>query len=363
MRAGQEKGQRQDHGLGELLRYENVAWFEDGLVRILDRRVYPTEKRFVECSSVEEVAGAITDMVTQSAGPYTAAGMGMALAAWQVREKSQGEQWTALEEAAGQLARARPTTEARMRRVTGASLLAAKAALARGESDLSPSLFQIAFDSLERRYERMAHVGEHLVSLFSPQTTLMTHCYGETIVGTMIRAARAKGIDLKIFCPETRPYFQGARLTASLAADMGVDVTVITDNMPAELLSHRKIDLFTTAADAITTGGFVVNKTGTLQIAIVAKYYGVPYFVTGIPDGVSLDQITIEERDPEFVLQVGGIHHTKEAVKGYYPAFDITPPHLVTGVVTDLGILTPYNLGDYPSQPGSKADYWGSPVL
>ena len=81
--------QRQDDGLGELLRYENVAWFENGIVRILDRRVYPKQKRFVHCETVDEVAEAIADMVTQSAGPYTAAGMGMALASWQVKNKSE----------------------------------------------------------------------------------------------------------------------------------------------------------------------------------------------------------------------------------------------------------------------------------
>ncbi|HZK28717.1 MAG TPA: S-methyl-5-thioribose-1-phosphate isomerase [Clostridia bacterium] len=358
-----DKQKRHDHDLGFLLRYENIAWYEDGMVRILDRRIYPTQVKYVECLTVGEVADAITAMVTQSAGPYTAASMGMALAAYHVRGQSKSQQMLALEQAAQQLSTARPTTESRMRRVTGGALIAAKAALDKDEHDLSQTLFEVAFDSLERRYERMSRVGEHLISLLANQATIMTNCFGETIVGTAIRAAQEKGITLKLFCPETRPYFQGARLTSSVAIDMGVDVTVITDNMPAEVLSSHHIDLFTTAADAITMDGYVVNKIGTLQIAIAAKYYGVPYFVTGIPDTLSIGEITIEQRNPEFVLEARGVRNTKPGVKGYYPAFDITPPHLVSGVVTDKGILTPYTLSDYSHSDHGEDEYYGGLII
>jgi methylthioribose-1-phosphate isomerase len=358
-----DKQKRHDYDLGFLLSYENIAWYEDGVVRILDRRIYPTQVQFVECRTPEEVADAIAAMVTQSAGPYTAAGMGMALAAYHVRGQSDARQLQALEEAAERLSTARPTTESRMRRVTGGALIAAKAAFDRGESDVSQTLFEVAFDSLERRYERMSRVGENLISLLPDRATIMTNCFGETIVGTMIRAAQEKGIDLKLYCPETRPYFQGARLTASVAAEMGADVTVITDNMPAEVMSRHHIDLFTTAADAITIDGYVVNKIGTLQIAIVAKYYGIPYFVTGIPDTVSIQDISIEQRDPDFVLEARGVRNTKPEVKGYYPSFDITPPHLVSGVVTDRGILTPYTLSDYIHSDEGEDDYYGGLII
>lgn len=354
---------RHDHDLGFLLRYENVAWFEEGLVRILDRRVYPTEIRFVECRTPGQVADAITAMVTQSAGPYTAAGMGMALAAWLVRGQGREKQLQSLEQAVEQLSSARPTTEPRMRRVTSAALVAAEKALAQGQSDVSQTLFKLAFDSLERRYQRMSRTGSHLVSLLPSRAAVMTNCFGETIVGTMIRAAQEKGIELKLFTPETRPYFQGARLTASVAAEMGADVTVITDNMPAEVFSRHPIDLYTTAADAITTDGYVVNKIGTLQIAIVAKYYGVPYFVTGIPDRIALHEVKMEQRDPELVLEARGVRNTRPQVKGYYPAFDITPPHLVSGVVTDRGILTPYTLDRYQPAGGQADDYYGGFIV
>lgn len=353
---------RQDEDLGFLIKYENVAWFESGVVRILDRRVYPTEISYVTCHDVREVAQAIADMVTQSAGPYTAAGMGMALAASQCALQPEALQISCLESAADMLSTARPTTEPRMRKITQGAVKAAKKAFASGHDDVSGILFQLAFDSLERRYARMSLVGEFLISLLPKQSVIMTQCFGETIVGTSLRAAREAGYEVKLYCPETRPYFQGARLTASLAADMGFDVTVITDNMPAEVMSEKHVDLFTSAADAITMDGFVVNKVGTLQIAIAAKYFGIPYFVTGIPDTVRRGDITIEHRDPSLVLEARGIRNTKESVKGYYPSFDITPPHLISGVVTDQGILTPYTLSAY-RYPSPDDDYYGGLII
>ncbi len=353
---------RQDHGLGFLLRYENVAWYEDGVVRILDRRVYPTTLRYVTCESVEDVARAIADMVTQSAGPYTAAGMGMALAAHTVAGKAKNKQLEALRRAADLLSTARPTTEPRMRRVTESAFQTAKKALDAGESDLTDILFSVAFNALERRYARMSLVGQHFVSLLPKKAVVLTQCFGETIVGTALRAAKNAGIEIKLFCPETRPYFQGARLTASVAIDMGADVTVITDNMPAEVLSRHTVDVFTSAADAITLDGYVVNKIGTLQIAIAAHYFGVPYFVTGIPDTITRNDVVIEQRDPEYVLRARGVQNTKPGVKGYYPSFDVTPPHLIAGIVTDQGILTPYTLSDYKTD-GAGTDFYSGLII
>ena len=165
----------------------------------------------------------------------------------------------------------------------------------------------------------------------------------------MLKECRERNKSIRLFCPETRPYFQGARLTATVCHDMGFDVTVITDNMPATVMQNEGVNVFTSAADAICLDGHVVNKVGTFQIAIVAKYMGIPYFVTGAPDPghPTVDTVTIEMRDPEFVLQAMGTRTAAQGVKGYYPSFDITPPHLVSGVVTDNGIYSPYDLPRY----------------
>lgn len=340
--------ERHDQDLAFMLQYENVAWYEDGKVRILDRRIYPTEVKFVECNTHEEVAKAIADMVTQSAGPYTAAGMGMALAGYESRNMSEDDQREYLKKAAYTLSHARPTTAKRMELITNGALQAAYKAMDEGK-DTATAMFENTIASLNRRYSAMEVVGENLASLFPKTGTIMTQCFGETIVGMMLRAAKKQEKDIKLFVPETRPYFQGARLTASVAQGQGFDTTVITDNMPAFVMATNKIDLFTSAADAICMDGYVVNKVGTYQIAIAAKYHGVPYFVTGVPDRMheTIDTVTIEYRDPSLVLEARGIKNTLEGVKGYYPSFDITPPHLVSGVVTDRGIFVPYDLHEY----------------
>ena len=199
------------------------------------------------------------------------------------------------------------------------------------------------------RYFRIGKVGHHLATLFPEHGAVMTQCFGETIVGMMLREAKSQGKDIRLFCPETRPYFQGSRLTASVAHDMGYDVTVITDNMPAAVMKNEGIDIFTSAADVITGDGHVINKVGTYQIAICAKYHGVPYYVTGSPDKghPTVDSVKIEMRDPDFVLQAMGTPTANQNVNGYYPAFDITPPDLVSGVVTDQGVFAPDKLAGY----------------
>lgn len=338
---------RMDEGLAFLLQYENIAWYEKGEVKILDRRIYPRKIHYVTCKTYREVKQAIADMVTQSAGPYTAAGMGMALAAYEVRKLSIEEQIQFLEKAAFEISHARPTTINRMSMITEACLSVAKEALFKKEDPIH-AIFQRTLDSLERRYFRMSKVAEHLVRLFPIKGKVMTQCFGETIVGCMGREIKKQGKEIEFYCPETRPYLQGARLTASVLKEQGFDVTVITDNMSAWTIQEKKIDLFTSAADTICMDGYIVNKVGTLQIAILAKYFGIPYFVTGIPDQEKYrENIVIEERDPNEVIHCNGVLNTLKEVKGYYPSFDITAPHLVSAVVTDQGIYSPYNLEEY----------------
>ncbi|NLC39446.1 MAG: S-methyl-5-thioribose-1-phosphate isomerase [Clostridiaceae bacterium] len=340
--------ERRDQGLAFLLQYENVAWYEDAGVRILDRRIYPTEISHVICNRHQEVAQAIADMVTQSAGPYTAAGMGMALAAYECRDMKAEDKWAYLKKAAFTLSNARPTTASRMKQVTDACLNVAEEAIAAGKK-LDLAIFQYTVDSLNRRYSTMEKVGEYLVDMFPDKGNVMTQCYGETIVGMMLRVAKERNKEITLYVPETRPYFQGSRLTASVAYEQGFDSYVITDNMPSYVMATKEIDLFTSAADLICLDGHVVNKIGTYQLAIAANYHGIPYFVTGLPDQAHplVDTVKIEERDPELVLEARGIKNTLKGVKGYYPSFDITPAHLISGVVTDKGIYSPYDLRRY----------------
>ena len=339
---------RMDNDMPFLLQYENVAWYDNGKVRILDRRVYPTEVRFVDCFTYQEVVKAIADMVTQSAGPYTAVGMGMALAAWQVRGKSESEQNAFLQQAAYDLAHARPTTANRYGQITYRCAELAAKALAEGKDPIE-AIVESTVESLNRRYSTMQIVGDQLAALIPQGGTILTQCFGETIIGTVMRAARKQNKDFKVFCAETRPYLQGARLTSSSFAQKGFDTTVITDNMVAYSMEREHIDVFTSAADSIARDGHIANKIGTFQIAILAKYFGIPYYVTGVPDKDkhTKDDIVIEMRDPSQVLSYRDIPNTVEGVKAIYPSFDVVPPHLISGVVTDKGVYVPYTLDHY----------------
>jgi methylthioribose-1-phosphate isomerase len=349
--------ERADTDLAFMLRYENIAWYEQGKVRILDRRIYPARIEFHECVNHVEVTKAITDMVTQSAGPFTAAAMGMALAAYECRDKSESEQKAYLKNAANTISHARPTTVDRMTLITTGCYMAAEKALAEGK-DVSEAIVVHSVNTNNARYRKIEKIAGYLVDMFPRNGRILTQCFGETIVGQMLKVARNRNNELKVYCAETRPYFQGARLTASVAKDMGFDVTVITDNMPAFAIQNEKIDVFTSAADVICQDGYIVNKIGTFQIAIVAKYMGIPYFVTGAPESghPTVDTVKIEMRDPDFVLQAMGVRTAMQGVKGYYPSFDITPPHLVSGVVTDRGILSPYDLTRYYAE-GNKGEF------
>ena len=361
---------RADEGLAFLLRYENVAWYEKGTVRILDRRVYPAQIQFVTCTDYREVAQAIKDMVTQSAGPYLAAAMGMALAAYQaVHAKGCTRADTAgasskgasgceadiiayCEKAAYDLSHARPTTVEQMKGIVNGSLEVIKSLAGKaGADEIVQAAFDYAFNYVNNNYKKYTLIGKHTAALIPQNGTILTQCFGDTIVGTVLRECIQDGKNVTVICAETRPYFQGSRLTASVACDMGVPVTVISDNMCAFTMKTKNVDMFTSASDVITLDGHIINKVGTFQMALAARYYGIPYYVTGTPDPkhADLSTVHIEERDGDAVLTLWGKKITMEGVRGYYPAFDITPPELCTGIVTDLGVYEPHRLADYLS--------------
>jgi len=346
---------RADEGLAFLLKYENVAWYEKGVVQILDRRIYPIRIEYVICHTYQEVAQAIADMVTQSGGPYTAAYMGMVLAAYQAVETGQKDIYSYLKEAAFTLSHARPTTSAKMEKVVNGSLNKAKEYIDKDctGSELVEALFEYALAQLNINYRKHDFIAKYLADHIPQNGTIMTQCFAETIIGTLLRECQKRENSIHLICAETRPYFQGARLTASVAEDMGADVTVITDNMPGYVLNKKHVDLFTSAADVITMDGHIVNKIGTFQIALCANYWNIPYFVTGTPNLAHsvIDTVTIEERDPQETNKSLGVRTTLPGVKGYYPAFDITPPKLCSGVVTDRGVFSPYDLASYFKAP------------
>ncbi|WP_066501497.1 S-methyl-5-thioribose-1-phosphate isomerase [Abyssisolibacter fermentans] len=339
---------RADKGLAFLLRYENVAWYEDGKVRILDRRIYPLKIKFVECKNHVEVSKALKDMVTQSGGPYIAVNMGMVLAVYEAVNLPDDEYIKYINDAANTLCHSRPTTVANMLKAVDRCHKTALEVINNRENAVQLVL-EAAIDEANKKYQRYEKVAQYLYSKIPKNGTIMTQCFGETVIGMLMRLCKENDNNIKVICAETRPYFQGARLTASVVKDMGIDVTVITDNMPGYVMKLKNVDLFTSAADAITMDGHVINKIGTFQMALAAHYWGIPYFTTGIPNKKHSDisSVKIEERDADFVTQAMGVKTTMEGVKGFYPSFDITPPKLISGIVTDKGIYSPYNLNKY----------------
>lgn len=341
---------RIDHDLAFMLQFENVAWFEDGQVRILDRRIYPMKTEYVVCDTYQEVVKAIQDMVTQSGGPYLAASMAMVLAAYNAKDLSDAELETFMKQAVYDITHARPTTSTRMQKIVEDSYQIYENKTWKTHDELIQQLFDFAIEEVSARYSRIEIIGNQLADKLPKDGTIMTQCFAETVIGMICRRLKDTGnTGAKFICPETRPYLQGARLTASVINDMGFDVHVITDNMPAYILKEKNVDLFTSASDMITLDGYVVNKVGTFQIALACHYHGIPYFVTGAPSlsHPTIDTVEIEERDPQEVLEHLGVKATMEGVKAYYPAFDATPPTLCSGVITEKGIFSPFDLQKY----------------
>lgn len=331
-----------------LLRRENVARYEDGVVVIGDRRKYPFEKATVRCASVEEVARAIEEMVTQGGGPANAALYAMAMAARKVAGQPPARQRDTFTAARQRLVRTRPTNTAMARRLEAVEKVIDQA-LDLG-ADVEQALLTWIEAFRDANYRNYAVIGELAAGLIDDGDGILTMCFAETSFLLALALAKKAGKQIHVFTPETRPYLQGARLTAPSVHELGIPVQIIGDNMPAYVLSQGKVQKYFTAADLVTLDGHVVNKVGTFQNAISAHYHGVPFFVVSWgPDKHKPDRasIEIEERDPAEMKACRGVPTTIAEIDAYYPAFDITPPHLVAGIITQFGVLSPYDLRRY----------------
>lgn len=319
---------------------------EDDCVRILDRRKFPFERVWVRCDTHHDVAQAIKDMVTQSSGPFFAAAGGMVLAAREARGHTQPLEY--LRTAGATLIATRPTND-QIARVVPAMLADAETALAAGE-DLAEALWSAALRHGEGYLDRSRELGAYGAQLLRDGDVILTHCWAESYLTETVAAALRQGKNLRAYVTETRPYLQGARLTAESLAEMGVDTTLITDNMGAHVLSTGRVSALVTAADRVTMDGHVINKVGTLQLAVAAHAFTVPYYaLVQHPDAEAptAADVPMEERDGADVLHALGTRTASRLVRGYYPSFDVTPPRFVSAVATDRGRFSPYDLASY----------------
>lgn len=330
-----------------LIRRQGMADWRDGVVRILDRRALPGDERYVECENVEAVARCIEDMVIQGAFSLSvAAGYGLALAA---ADDAASGNISQLSAAADRLKRTRPTGLA-LQRMLAACLSASDDAIDQGQSPR-----QAILDTVDRGASALARqgyeTGRIACELLPDGATILTHCFPDRSYAYMLVEARRTGKTLKVIASETRPYLQGARLTSLCALHVGFDAKVITDGMGGFLMRRGDIDAFVTAADRVCMDGTVCNKIGTYQYALAAAANGLPYYVLrqSGPDVESENEsgIEVEFRDGEDIVNVGGERTAAIGVNGLYPAFDITPPDLVSKIITDRGAFLPSEIATY----------------
>lgn len=325
-----------------------VAW-KDGSVVMIDQRRLPGEEVYLTLQGVEEVAQAIEKMAVRGAPAIgITAAYGAALG-YRLLGRDDPEAW---QETLRRLAATRPTAknlfwaldrmERFYRQLGGAPYSEKLTALVREA---------VAID--EEDVEMNRRMGRYGASLFQDGDGILTHCnagalatggYG-TALG-VIRAALEAGKRVHVFADETRPLLQGARLTCWELLRDGIDTTLITDNMAAFLMQKGRVQRVVVGADRITSLGYVANKIGTYGVAVLAKEHGVPFYVAAPFSTFDLslregEEIPIEERRGAELLSLQGVTTAPAGVKTWNPAFDVTPPDLISALITERGVLLP----------------------
>jgi len=309
---------------------EPIRWRGDHL-ELLNQLLLPRQVEYVRCNTAHEVADAIKSMVVRGAPAIgCAAAFGLALA------KIRGED---LEFAATELRNTRPT--------------AVNLAWAIDRMQRAGNTVEEAEKIFREDLEANRRIGQFGAALLGSKATVLTHCnagalatagYG-TALG-VIRAAVEQGKSIAVFADETRPYLQGARLTAWELQQDGIDVTLITDSMAGHFFQQQRFDAVVVGADRIAANGDTANKIGTYTVAVLANAHNVPFYIAApistvdiaTPNGAA---IPIEERSAREVTDIGGSRIAPDGVAVRHPAFDVTPARLITAIITDRGVLRP----------------------
>jgi methylthioribose-1-phosphate isomerase len=336
------------------LSFKTIEWTDDGVVMI-DQRKLPTIEEYPVFKTYQEVAEAIRVMVIRGAPAIgVAAAMGIALGVRDSGANNIAELREEFKRITETLAGTRPTAVnlfwaiERMKRCfkEAATDNASKEAVAN-------RLIQEALAIQKEDLESNRRMGEFGQALLPNSGTILTHCnagalatagYG-TALG-VIRAAVENGKRLRVLADETRPFLQGARLTAWELWKDDIDVRVISDNMAGSFMRQGLVDAVIVGADRIAANGDVANKIGTYTVAVLAKQHDIPFYVAApfstldlkIPDG---SHIPIEQRDPTEVTHIGGVRMVPDGVSVFNPAFDVTPHQLITAIITDRGVAQP----------------------
>ncbi len=336
-----------------LMHINNSVFLRGHSLIMIDRRYLPLSRVEVVAHGYEEVARGIEEMVVQGSGDIAiTAGYGLYLAA------RAAEQELSLNRVRAQEYLLAAKQSLVNTRSTGYHLAALLNKIIAGikwsDGDWAGQIL-IAIDrAIEKQQQRSELTGRWAAEIVCDGDCILTHCFPGAGLLYMLNTAREQGKQIEVIATETRPYLQGARLTAWAVSELGIPVTLITDNMAAYCMGEGMISKLVTAADRVAMDGTIANKVGTFQLALVARYHQIPFYVLayGGPDlsCASAKDIPIELRDPREVLMFAGSKISGENVKGFYPAFDLTPPQLVQEIVTDRGRYIPFHIHHYPGR-------------
>ncbi len=329
---------------GEL---EPVRW-RKGVLEAVDSTVLPARLTHVRMRTVEQVCGAIKSMKVRGAPLIGVVGAyGLVLASKKITTKDLNQARTQLRKWADALIQTRPTgvnLRWAVERVYKASSRAESVPSLREELEKESDII------FQEELEAARKIGSYGAPLLEDEDTVLTHCNAGTLAtagyGTalaVVRAAVKQGKRINVIATETRPLLQGSRLTAFELSHDKIPVKIICDSAAAQLMARGVVDKIVVGADRVLRTGHVTNKVGTLPIGLAAKFYGIPFYVAAPVSTIDLEtdpsMVVIEERDQREVLYIGGRRLAPRNVEALNPGFDITPPALVTGIVTNRGVV------------------------
>ncbi|MCW6076488.1 S-methyl-5-thioribose-1-phosphate isomerase [Clostridium sporogenes] len=320
---------------------------------LLDQTILPNKIEYIEYDTVEGVYDSIKDMIVRGAPAIgVTAAYGLYFAAIIAPEDNFENFFKYLKEKSAYLDSSRPTAV----NLSWALKVMESKALENKDKDVK-EIKDILREEAKRIHEEdieiCKSIGENLITLLKDGVGILTHCNAGQLAtskyGTAtspMYLAKEKGWNFKVYSDETRPRLQGSTLTALELYEAGIDVTTITDNMAAMVMSQGKIDAVIVGCDRIAANGDTANKIGTMGVSILAKYFGIPMYIAAPTPSIDMNtktgkDIPIEERNSEEVIYRFGVYTAPKGVKVYNPGFDVTPHENITAIVTEKGIVYP----------------------
>ena len=338
--------------VGDPSRVKSIEWIDEELL-LLDQTQLPVDVVVEKQETIEQVWDSIKQLKVRGAPAIGVAGAYGLVVGMRGDVNLDREQFLAkLQERADYLDSARPTAvnlSWALKRV----VKRATESPASGGKELLDVIRDEAVEIHREDEQLCKSIGENGVDLIKPGSGVLTHCNAGRLATSEYGTATApmylaheRGVKFRVYSDESRPLLQGSRLTSWELQQAGVDVTVITDNMAAHIMSQGLIDMVIVGTDRVAANGDVANKIGTLGVAILAKHYGIPFYVASPFSTIDLEtptgaEITIEERGEAEVTHFGHRRTAPEGIKVRNPAFDVTPNELVTGIITDKGMIKP----------------------